>query len=321
MTVLVTGGCGLVGSFAVRHAVEQGQRVIAFDLALRTELIQDILGSVTLVKGDVLEAPELMRAVPEHKVDRILHTASFLTPGAYERPYPAIETTIMGTLNVLECARIFNLSRVAYVSTGKTMLTGRSFTQSLSMGQLDIEADPYTSAKLAAELICNDYRKLYNLDVLVLRLSGQVFGPGYAFAGALGQGLQDLVEKPLRGEPVNLESGYLAYSRNVLPMLYAGDAGRGLMMATLAPKLKDYVFNIAGKENATLWEIADVMHDLVPDASIQVPRGEESGGLAEHDPRAQEQFGYLPEYDTRSGLREYINFLQSGRYQRLSSQS
>ena len=43
MNILVTGGCGLAGSFAVRYAVEQGHRVVAFDIALKTDLLTDLL--------------------------------------------------------------------------------------------------------------------------------------------------------------------------------------------------------------------------------------------------------------------------------------
>ena len=318
MSIMVTGGCGLVGSFAVRHAIEQGHEVIAFDLARKMELLQDVQEGVTFVKGDILNAPELMRAVKDHGVTRILHTASFLTPGAYERPYAAIETSIMGTLNVLEAGRLFGLERVAYVSTGKTMLTGAQFAQSIPSGKLNIEPDPYSSAKVGAELICNDYRKLYEMDVLVLRLGGQVFGPGYAFTGALGQGLQDVVEKPLRGEPVRLDSAYLAHSREVLPMLYAGDAGRGTMMATLAEGLQDWVFSVSCLENCTLQEVADIIKEIEPGADIQMPPATEKGGPAQYDQRAKEQFGYVPEYNANRGLREYIQFLKTGRYQRLS---
>jgi UDP-glucose 4-epimerase len=92
MAVLVTGGCGLAGSFAVRHAVDQGEKVVSYDIALKTELLEDILDRVVLVKEDILDAPDLMRAVKEHRIDRILHTAIFPTPGAYDRPYaPAKE--------------------------------------------------------------------------------------------------------------------------------------------------------------------------------------------------------------------------------------
>jgi UDP-glucose 4-epimerase len=319
MTILVTGGCGLVGSFAVREAVARGVPVAAFDLALKTELLADIRDKVTLVQGNVLHAPDLYRAVRELDVTRILHTASFLTPGAYARPYANAELTIMGTLNVLECARALGIKRVSYVSTGKTGWTGAAFSGTLNTGKFDIQADPYASAKVGAELLANDYRQLYDLDVRILRLGGQVYGPGYAFAGAVGQGLQPFIEKPLRGEPVRYDNPLLAYSAPVIPMLYGADAGRGCMTATLAADLPHTVYDINAPVASTLYQVVQAIKALIPGADIAVPEapteaGSFRAGPIAPDPRAQADFGYLPEYDLTRGMREYIAFVNTGRY-------
>lgn len=319
MTILVTGGCGLVGSFAVREALARGAAVAAFDLALKTELLADVRDKVTLVQGNVLHAPDLFRAARELKVTRILHTASFLTPGAYARPYANAELTIMGTLNVLECARAMGIERVSYVSTGKTGWTGAAFSKTLDSGRFDIAADPYASAKVGAELLANDYRQLYDLDVRILRLGGQVYGPGYAFAGAIGQGLQPFIEKPLNGEPVRYDQPVLAHSAPIIPMLYGADAGRGCMAATLAGDLPHVVYDINAPIASTLYQVVEVIKTLIPGADIDVPpapteAGPFRAGPITPDPRAQADFGYLPEYDLERGLREYIAFLRSGRY-------
>lgn len=320
MTILVTGGCGLVGSFAVREAVARGVPVAAFDLALKTELLADVRDKVTLVQGNVLHAPDLYRAVRELGVTRILHTASFLTPGAYARPYANTELTIMGTLNVLECARAMGIRRLSYVSTGKTGWTGAAFAKTIGTGRFDIPADPYASAKVGAELLANDYRQLYNLDVRILRLGGQVYGPGFAFAGAVGQGLQPFIEKPLKGEPVRYDSPLLAHSAPVIPMLYGADAGRGCMAATLAADLPHEVYDINAPVASTLYQIVQAIKALIPGADIEVPEapteaGPFKAGPIAPDPRAQADFGYLPQYDLTRGLREYIAFVESGHYQ------
>ena len=60
MTVMVTGGCGLGGSFAVRYALEQGEEVVAFDIAIKTELLNDVKDQVRFVKGDISNASEVL---------------------------------------------------------------------------------------------------------------------------------------------------------------------------------------------------------------------------------------------------------------------
>lgn len=313
MAVLITGGCGLAGSFAVRYAVEQRQKVVVYDLALKTELLDDILDKITLIRGDVLQASELARAVQDHDIDRILHAASFLTPASYERPQAAVQTSVMGTLNVLECARLFGLKRVVYVSTAKAIRNGPIYGNSVESGKIALEPDPYTSAKIACELFCNDYRRMYQIDVVIVRFE-QVFGPGYSFAGASGRAFKELVEQSLKREPVELNLQHASHSRAVISMLYAADAGRAAMLATLAEGLKDYVFNIRAKEALTLWEAADLLKELVPEANVRVSRGPEKGGPQEIDLRVKEQIGYVPEYTARRGFEEYLAFLKTGRY-------
>ena len=205
MTVLVTGGCGLGGSFAVRYALEQGEEVVAFDIAIKTELLDDVKDQVRFVKGDISNASEVFGAVADHGVRRILHTASFLTGPAYDRPLAAAQTMVIGTLNVLEAARALKVERVVHVSTGKTVPTARQFAEAASSGNVKIMPDPYTSYKVVTELICNDYRGLYGMDIVVI-YPGQLFGPGYDFAGGFGRAVKPIVEKSLRGEPVVLDS-------------------------------------------------------------------------------------------------------------------
>jgi len=327
VAILVTGGCGLGGSFAVRHAVELGIPVVAYDIAQKTELLHDVLDRVQLVKGDITSAPELMRAVQEYGVDRILHTASFLTGPAYERPYAAAQTMVMGTLNVLETARSLKLKRVVHVSTGKTRLTAAQVAKSVGTGRMGVKADPYTSCKLVTELLCNDYRQLYNMDVVILHFS-QLFGPGYDFSGGSGRGLKPIVETALRGEKVTVsrrEAALTSAPPAIEPepplrptgMLYARDAGRAAMLATLSDKLQDWVFRISPKEQLTMFEIVQCLKKLIPGAQIEVSEPPEKGGPVEPDPRAKEQFGYVPEYDVERGFREYIAFLKTGIYKQI----
>ncbi len=304
-----------------------GHQVVAYDLVLRTELLQDILDRVVLIKGDITNAPELMRTVREHEVERILHTASFLTGPAYERPYAAAQTMVLGTLNVLETARALKLNRVVHVSTGKTRFTAAQVAKSVGTGKIGVKADPYTNYKLLTELLCNDYRQLYHLDVIVLHFS-QLFGPGYDFAGGSGRGIKPIIEAALRGEPVKVsrrDAALTSAPPEIEPepslrptgMLYARDAGRAAMLATLSETLEDWVFRISPKEQLTMFEIAQRLMKLIPGARIDAPEPPEKGGPVEPDPRARDQFGYVPEYDVERGFREYIEFLKTGRYRQL----
>ena len=200
------------------------------------------------VKGDISNASEVFAAVADNGVQRILHTASFLTGPAYDRPLAAAQTMVIGTLNVLEAARALKVERVVHVSTGKTVPTARQFAEAAGSGNVKIMPDPYTSHKVATELLCNDYRGLYDMDIVVI-YPGQLFGPGVRLRGRLRARAQahrrEVAARRARGGSTGGTRLRVSTPRELnptppirtVPVMYASDAGRGEMMATLADDL------------------------------------------------------------------------------------
>jgi UDP-glucose 4-epimerase len=309
MRVLVTGGCGLVGSFILRYLLDQGHEPVAYDLALKLELLEDVKDEVIFCQGDVLDFGDLVRAVQEHRVQRIIHTASFLTPGSRRRPYAAVRTNVLGTLNVYEAARVTDVDRVVFCSTGKVRTDSAVFAEHLDAGHYPFPPDPYTHTKIGGELLAKDYRGRFGLPIYIARFRAQIYGPGTAFSGGSGQLFQDLVEKPLRGEPYVLERAPYDY----MELMYARDPARGAALVCLTEGLQDWVFDIRGYSGHPLAEVAAVVRELVPDARITVPPATRPGSRIEPDPRTLAQTGYAAEYDLLHGFSEYINWLRTRR--------
>jgi UDP-glucose 4-epimerase len=312
MRVLVTGGCGLIGAFAVRQLLALGHEPVVYDLAPTSELLADVRERVAFVRGDVLHLPDLLGAAREHGVRRILHMASVLTLGAAARPYVAVQANVLGTLNVFETVRAQSLERAVFCSTGKVRPDSASYARQADAGAFDLEPDVYTHTKMAAELLLSDYRRIYGLDLVTARFCGMVYGPGSAASGGIGQALRTLTEKPLRGKPTSLD--WIPTARQAVNgMLYARDAADGAVRATLADGLTDWVFNVQGHGLSTLAEIAAALRQLIPGARIDVPASDAAGGLLEPDARAREQLGYAPRHTLLDGLGEYVEFARSGR--------
>ena len=120
MTTLIIGA-GLVGSQVARILVEQGENPVLLDAAAQPKAIGEIvdLAKVVLTEGDILRPLSIVRALREYSVSAIVHTAAnpLLTLGAQRDPYSAINLNIMGTVNVLEAARIHGVKRVVVSSS------------------------------------------------------------------------------------------------------------------------------------------------------------------------------------------------------------
>jgi UDP-glucose 4-epimerase len=312
MRVLVTGGCGLVGAFAVRQLLALGHEPIAYDLAANFELLADVRARVLFVRGDVLNLPDLLGAVREHGVRRVLHMASILTLGAAAGPYAATRVNVLGTLNVFEAVRALGLERAVFCSTGKVRPDSAAYARQADAGRYDLERDVYTHTKIAAELLLSDYRQIYGLDLVIARFCGLVYGPGSAASGGIALGLRTLTQAPLRGEPTALD--WIPTARQALNgLLYARDAADGAVRATLADGLTDWVFNVQGHSTGTLADLAAALREVIPGARIDVPPADAPGAPLAPDPRARDQLGYVPRHTLLDGLGEYVAFARGGR--------
>ena len=177
MRTVVVGG-GLVGSQVLRQLIDEGEQPVLFDVAPQLDVLGDIvdLERVTVVRGDVLDPLALVAAIRAHGVGRLVHTAAnpVLGVGAQERPYPAIQVNVMGTVNVLEAARALGLGRVVLSSTS-------SLTYHLAGGEdggdpRREEAFPrpvtiYAASKQACESFGLAYARWFGVDVVLLRFA------------------------------------------------------------------------------------------------------------------------------------------------------
>jgi len=88
--ILVTGGTGLVGAYVVGSLLERGERPVIFDVAVNERLLRAVgvdPQAVAIVRGDILDLPQLLTALREHDVDHIIHLAAFLGEEVQRRPY------------------------------------------------------------------------------------------------------------------------------------------------------------------------------------------------------------------------------------------
>lgn len=118
--VLITGGGGFLGAWLSRLLVEAGARVHAFDLAPGACLaVHGLTGRVPVIRGSVLDLPQVERALGEHGIEVCFHLAGqSLIEGAAAGPLAAFEVNIRGTWTVLEaCRRVGTILGVACASS------------------------------------------------------------------------------------------------------------------------------------------------------------------------------------------------------------
>ncbi|MFQ6076638.1 MAG: NAD-dependent epimerase/dehydratase family protein, partial [Candidatus Bathyarchaeia archaeon] len=176
--MLITGGTGFVGSHVAVKFAQEGFEVVAYDNRPRKlDYLEGWLDRITVVRGDITDLRHLMETTEGHRVDGIIYTAAMPNEEfLLANPLEGFEVNVGGTLNVLEAARVKQLRRVVYTSTGAMFGRRRNLnpireTHPLSPSNL------YSTTKRISELLMDVYHVVYGMDTVIVRLS-HVYGPG-----------------------------------------------------------------------------------------------------------------------------------------------
>src|SRR5262249_49789399 len=108
--VLVTGGCGFIGTWVVRELLERGLRVVVLDTSERPVRWGRVIGGpsreVPLVRGSLLNRELLAHVFVGYQVTRVIHLAALLTPACQAHPWEGCRVNVLGSVALFEQARM-----------------------------------------------------------------------------------------------------------------------------------------------------------------------------------------------------------------------
>jgi dTDP-glucose 4,6-dehydratase len=252
MKVLVTGGCGFIGSNFIRYLLGQAGRYTVVNLDALTYAgnpanLADLQGDprYTFVHGDICD-----RALVDHVlaagIEAVVHLAaeshvdrSILDAAAFVR------TNVLGTQTLLEAARRARVGRFVHVSTdevyGSLGPEGR-FTEASPLAP----NSPYAASKAASDLLVRAYIQTYGLPALITRASNN-YGP-YQFPEKV---IPLFITNALQGRPLPVYGD----GQHVREWLFVEDHCAGLLRVLQAGRVGE-IYNIGGGEECTNIELA-----------------------------------------------------------------
>ncbi len=254
MRVLVTGGNGFIGRWVCEALDLVGDVPVVFDRA------RHAVAPYEQVIGDVRDRVAVKEAVAH--VEGVIHLAAVLgTSETIDDPYPAIETNVLGAVNVMEAVAAYD---VPMVMTG----VGNHAMRSAGAG-------PYTITKSAAEDLARTYRAYRGAAISVVR-PVNAYGPRQSIAAPYGSSkvrkiIPSFVCRALAGHPIEVYGD----GSQVSDCVYVQDVARVLRETLHKSALLDDGFPEpieVGPRDAEVVTVQDIARAVVAEVAKQTGR-------------------------------------------------
>jgi dTDP-glucose 4,6-dehydratase len=327
-TLLVTGGAGFIGANFVLQAVSDGNRVVNLDkltYAGNLDTLKSIEGDDrhTFVQGDIGDRELVAQLLKVHRPDAIVNfAAESHVDRSIDGPAAFVETNVVGTLGLLECARDYwrgldeaasKTFRFLHVSTDEvygSLGTDGKFTEQTPYAP----NSPYSASKAASDHLVRAFHHTYGLPVLTTNCSNN-YGP-YQFPEKL---IPLIVQKALAGEALPVYGDGL----NIRDWLYVGDHCTAIQRVLEAGRVGE-TYNVGGNAERENIIVVKTICALL-DARRPLPDGRKRESLITfvkdrpgHDRRyaidsskLQNELGWRPSHTFESGIEQTIDWYLS----------
>ncbi|MBS7246686.1 MAG: SDR family NAD(P)-dependent oxidoreductase [Candidatus Jordarchaeales archaeon] len=305
--VLVTGGCGFIGSHLVDKLVERECEVVVLD-NLSGSTVENIeghvkSGRVKLIVGDVRDYEKVRECVRD--VEVVFHFAAQAdVRRSVSDPRSDFEVNVRGTINVLEAVRSSNAKMVVFASSGGT-LYGEAKRVPTPEDLAPLPISPYGAAKAACEMYLSAYYACYGVSSLSLRYAN-IIGPRSTH-GVIYDFYWKLKNNPEKLEILgdgNQRKSYMYVSDCVDATLHLAERADGFD-----------VFNVGSEESLTVRELAEI---VVRELGLNGVKFHYTGGkggwvgdvsLSLLDISKLKKTGWKPKVTIEEGIRKYVRWL------------
>ena len=260
MKILLTGAAGFLGSHISKKLIDNNHEVIGLD-DLSTGSIKNIEQLINHPKYSFIEHD--VRIPYQAKVDAILNFACPASPVNYQKdPVRTIETNFLGMINLLHLANETG-ARIIQASTSEIYGDPTQSPQKESywgnVNPIGIRSC-YDEGKRAAETLCFDYRRQYNLDTRVIRIFN-TYGPNMAIGD--GRVVSNFIVQALRNEPINIYGD----GKQTRSFCYVSDLVEGIYKLLQLDKNPDTPINLGNPNEFTILELAKVVIEITKSKS------------------------------------------------------
>ena len=308
MSILVTGGCGFIGTHLVQRLRHERPELPVVNLDALTyagnlENHRALEGDPghRFIHGDVTDAALLGRVIAENAVDAVIHLAAEShVDRSVESAQAFVRTNVLGTQALLDACREAKVGKVVIASTDEvygSIAQGKA-TEAAPLAP----SSPYAASKAAADLLALAAYRTHALPVVITRGSN-TYGP-FQFPEKL---IPLCLRQAEEGAPVPLYGD----GQQVRDWLHVEDHCRGLLLA-LDRGRPGEIYNLSGGEPRANLALVEALLDLLDRPRSLIRFVEDRPGhdrrYAIDDGKARSELGFSPRRRLGEGLAETVRW-------------
>lgn len=314
MTTLVTGGCGVMGSWVVRKLLAQNESVVILDNREDRSLLLDVDADadVPIAVGDVTNLEAVRAVISEYRVTRIAHMAAILDDQSSAQIFTAYHVNVFGTMVMLEAARAAGLSRIVCLSSKDALgQLGQPYTHPYyEPVPLGLPTDPYGVyglTKWTGEELAEKFAAITGMTVGMIRLMS-TYGPGKGGRHKQTGLVSRVIATACRGEQIVVPVG----GDQKTDLIYFGDVAQAVTRALTADYAGYELFQIGTGVVSSLYDVVDAIREVIPDVRASVGPGLDYGGRGIGNyyrfdiTPASRILGYQPEFTLQDGVKDFV---------------
>lgn len=307
--ILVTGGCGLVGSTTIDLLLREHSpsRIVIFDNLVRGTLsnVEAALKDprVLLVQGDIRDKDAIHKV--SRGMDAVIHMATLRITACAAEPREALEVMCDGSFNVIEAAQAAGARKIVTASSASVYGLADSFPTKEDHHPYN-NRTWYGASKVMLEGLLRSYNDMHGLPYVALRYFN-VYGPRMDIHGKYTEVLIRWMERINSGIPPLI----LGDGKQTMDFVYIEDIARSNVLA-LTSDVTDDVFNVASGEETSLNGLAAALlkvmgSDLQPEYGPERKVNPVSRRLADTS-KAEKVLGFRAAVPLEEGLERLVKW-------------
>ena len=302
-----------MGAEVVRLLLNKGEKPVVFSRNPNTSRLADLAESVEGIAGDLGNFSHVLNAVETTRPDVIYHMGALLSVPSDADQAASMQANVLGTFHVLEAARLFGVPQVLFTSS--LGVYGADITEDF-IDEKTVEHPLlfYGATKAFAENMGRFYKRKYGIDFRGIRFPS-IIGPGMTTPG-VAQYNPGVIEQSAKGNPFTI----WVTPETRIPIMYFTESARSFVELGQAPveNIKTINYVLTGiTPTPSAGELADAVRAKIPGAQINFEPDPVLQPILDDiskrvdDTKAQQEWGWKPEYDLERSVDEFLKELVS----------